>query len=92
MAEVEGSDGVVELIGGADGKLSELPLDRIPAATTTHLRIGINQLRELPPFLGMLARLVVLDCSDNWQSRLSSSGSHKSFGPESTCKSSQSVK
>jgi Leucine-rich repeat (LRR) protein len=62
--------GVVDLTGGANGKLSELPIDLIPVATTTQLKISTNKLKELPPFLGTLTRLLVLDCSDNWLTAL----------------------
>ena len=62
--------GVVDLTGGANGKLSELPIDLIPVATTTQLKISTNELKELPPFLGTLTRLLVLDCSDNWLTAL----------------------
>ena len=36
-ATVAPSVGEVDLTGGPNGKLSELPADRIPPATTTHL-------------------------------------------------------
>ena len=58
------------LTGGSDGKISSLDADQISAATTTRLLCGTNQLQELPPFIGTLSKLVLLDCNDNWLSAL----------------------
>ena len=64
------SVGEVDLTGGSDGKISSLDADQISAATTTRLLCGTNQLQELPPFIGTLSKLVLLDCNDNWLSAL----------------------